>query len=261
MVSGRTSPAENIMKNNHRGRPLSSQRYLACAPTTGRSSQKYATVGRPARSGPGDRWPRRARARARRGAHARHESLQAPSSASRASDRARGIVSPARAVSSSSRSSAASRSTSVCRFAPRPRGALHRVRAQSDTVRRRSSNRRRACRSPRRRRRRGARSMWAGSDGPRRTTSCPAVGGSRSPSVSVEPVARRHSSNVSSTSASQKSIRTGRRRGPFGVVAARSIDRFRGATLSGTPCAAHAETRSNDGPTIRIRCPSFFRQR
>jgi len=29
----------------------------------------------------------------------------------------------------------------------------------------------------------------------------------------------------------------------------------------GIPCAAQPETISNDGPVIRIRCPSFFRQR
>ena len=43
---------------------------------------------------------------------------------------------------------------------------------------------------------------------------------------------------------------------------ARSSDRCpRSATLSGTPCAAQPDTSSNDGPTTRIRWPSFFRQR
>src|SRR5581483_7605084 len=33
------------------------------------------------------------------------------------------------------------------------------------------------------------------------------------------------------------------------------------AILSGTPMAAHRDTSSNDGPTMRIRWPSFLRHR
>jgi hypothetical protein len=48
------------------------------------------------------------------------------------------------------------------------------------------------------------------------------------------PTARRHSSKASRTSASQKSILIGRRRGPFGSTLETSVDPLN-ATLSGTP--------------------------
>jgi hypothetical protein len=33
------------------------------------------------------------------------------------------------------------------------------------------------------------------------------------------------------------------------------------AIFNGIPCAAQLQTRSKEGPTILIRCPSFLRQR
>ena len=103
-------------------------------------------------------------------------------------------------------------------------------------------------------RRSTTRSRCAGSDGRRDQL------GIRDWSATTTPTAVRQASKASSTSASQKSIFTGRRRGPLEYRSKyRSMPL--NATFNGTPRAAQLVTSSKEGPTTRIRCPSFFRQR
>ena len=93
----------------------------------------------------------------------------------------------------------------------------------------------------------------------RRQPRRPAPAVPRAAEVASTPTARRHSSNTSSTSASQKSIRTGRRLGPLRVVPLEvpvdPRDRRPSAECRARPSRSRARTKARRcGPGARRSC-------
>ena len=187
----------------------------ATASREGQSSADGSARGRAGRS------PPRARGRRRRRPCAR-ERPPAPRSASRV-EPPRGVVERrARGQQLVGRAPGQPIDERLPRASPRtPRGRARRVQLARHAVdaRRRTSHRG-PVPSPARRSAAGGRAFEVRGQR-RRLAGCwrPVSDSAASGPAAIRPTARRHSSNTSSTSASQKSIFTGRRRGPLPVVA------------------------------------------